>query len=319
MVTNRNFNYPKTANPGSVGTSFIATNPRETAPAVTFPSYNVYNKTESLYESVPPQVQSHTSGTEVGVYDSSTPQELLPVSVGTLEPTAQPVVVMNASDLEVLPVEEMEVINLGHEVKENPDWVVEIPSNVQPIESGGIENIKISFIDRNKPVEGVDEVYLHPPATGDTENIQISYLGNETSQNMAAGNLISLNPPAEEKEQQSIKISFEKEKENENVASSIAPPQQRIPVSHGQAISTQAPPMPTGPGVVNPFEGGIVSKIIKNATMETQKPSYENITVDFRAPGMLVPQSHVTTQQQREYNFKCSVCEINNLERDWPA
>ena len=312
VVLNRNYTYPKVEYHGTA--PLIATNeianeaiyPEVSVPVENSPSYNLYNKTIGS-ESVLPVAQSGTtSSSEIGVYDSSTPQEILPVQAGTLEPTSKPLIVMNANELPVVPLEEMEVL----EIKENPDWVVEIPSNVQPVENNGVEQIRISFIDKNKPVQGVNEVSLQPLVEGNQEDIKISFLGNQTSNQTVTvdGNAISLESSLPQPEHQSIKISFEKEKEN--VAPTGVPPVHQ-PESHVTAslpstthvLATPAPPMPSGPGVVNPFEGGIVDKIISNATAAPLTPN-QNITVDFlhnAETGIPVePQPHVTMQQHRK-------------------
>ena len=69
-------------------------------------------------------------------------------------------------------------------------------------------------------------------------------------------------------------------------------------------LATQAPPMPTGPGVVNPFEGGVVDHIIKNATNMGPAAPNQNVTVDFMnnaiTTGSVTQQPHVTLQQQRK-------------------
>ena len=314
VVLNRNYTYPKVHHQGT--TPFMATKeianetiyPEVSVPVESSPSYNLYNKTESFAEHALPVAQSATSGSQIGVYDSSTPQEVLPVQTGTLEPTAGPVVVMNANELPVVPLEEMEVL----EIKETPDWVVKIPSAAQPVVNNGVENIKISFIEPKKPVVGVNEFSLHPPTEGNTENITISFMGNKTS---PGGNLISLEPSGAEEQHQSIRISFEKEKE-ENVAPTGLPlviHETEAPVVVESApiagvtahvLATEAPPMPSGPGVVNPFEGGVVDQIIGNATAAPVLTPHQNITVDFvhnaATAGPVVQQPHVTMQQQRK-------------------
>ena len=325
VVPHRNYTYPKVEYQGTA--PLIATNeianetiyPEVSVPVDGSPSYNLYNKTVGS-ESVLPVVQgSTTSGSQIGVYDSSTPQDVLPVQTGTLEPTSEPLVVMNANELPAVPLEEVDVL----EIKENPDWVVEIPSNVQPVENNGVEKIKISFIDKNKPVQGVNEVSLQPPAEGDLENIKISFIGNKTSPVSVDGNVIGLEPSVAQAEHQSIKISFEKEKENvaptgvplvHETASHVAPT--GVPLVHETAshvtlslpsaehvLATPAPPMPSGPGVVNPFEGGVVDQIIRNAT-ETPPTPNQNITVDFlhnaETGAPVVQQPHVTMQQHRK-------------------
>lgn len=312
VVLNRNYTYPKVEYHGTA--PLIATNeianeaiyPEVSVPVENSPSYNLYNKTIGSESVLPVAQSSTTSSSEIGVYDSSTPQEILPVQAGTLEPTSKPLIVMNANELPVVPLEEMEVL----EIKENPDWVVEIPSNVQPVENNGVEQIRISFIDKNKPVQGVNEVSLQPLVEGNQEDIKISFLGNQTSNQTVTvdGNAISLESSLPQPEHQSIKISFEKEKEN--VAPTGVPPVHQ-PESHVTAslpstthvLATPAPPMPSGPGVVNPFEGGIVDKIISNATAAPLTPN-QNITVDFlhnAETGIPVePQPHVTMQQHRK-------------------
>ena len=308
VVLNRNYTYPKVEYHGTA--PLIATNeianetiyPEVSVPVENSPSYNLYNKTVGSESVLPVTQSSTTSGSNIGVYDSSTPQEVLPVQAGTLEPTSQPLVVMNANELPVVPLEEMEVL----EIKENPDWVVEIPSNVQPVENNGVEHLKISFIDKNKPVQGVNEVSLQPPEEGNQENIKISFLGNQTSPEN--GTAISLESSLSKPEHQSIRISFEKEKEN------VAPtgvPLVHQPESHVTAslpstthvLATPAPPMPSGPGVVNPFEGGVVDQIISNATAAPLTPN-QNITVDFlhnaETGAPVEQQPHVTMQQHRE-------------------
>ena len=455
VALNSNFTYPRVPQ-GT--TPFVATKdvgnetiyPEVSVPIKDFPSYNLYNKTEGFVEPMLPVSQSTTSGSQVGVYDSSTPQEALPVQTGTLEPTEAPVVVMNANELPVLPVEEMEVL----EIKQTPDWVVEVPHRAQPLENNGVENIRISFIEKKKPVPGVKEISIHPPGEGNAENVKISFIGNKTSTD---GNALSLAPNGEEHEK--IRISFEKEKENavapvevpvvvhetENVASTGTPivvhenegpvvvespastgvpllvhetenaasigrpivvhgnespvvaegpvstgvplvvhetenaasigrpivvhgnespvvaegpvstgvplvvhetenaaaagipsvvheaknvaPSAAPLVVHGNEsplvvegpvavenapqtsatahiLATQAPPMPTGPGVVNPFEGGVVDHIIKNATNMGPAAPNQNVTVDFMnnaiTTGSVTQQPHVTLQQQRK-------------------
>ena len=310
VVLNRNYTYPKVEYHGTA--PLIATNeianetiyPEVSVPVENSNSYNLYNKTVGSENVLPVAQSSTTSGSEVGVYDSSTPQEVLPVQAGTLEPTSQPLVVMNANELPVVPLEEMEVL----EIKKNPDWVVEIPSNVQPVENNGVEKIKITFIDKSKLVQGVNEASLQPPVEGNQENITISFLGNQTSPVTVNGNGISLESSLPQPEHQSIRISFEKEKEN------VAPtgvPLVHQPESHVTAslpstthvLATPAPPMPSGPGVVNPFAGGVVDQIISNGTAAPLTPN-QNITVDFMhnaETGVLVePQPHVTMQQHRE-------------------
>ena len=455
VAVNSNFTYPRVPQ-GT--TPFVATKevanetiyPEVSVPIKDFPSYNLYNKTEGFVEPMLPVSQSTTSGSQVGVYDSSTPQEALPVQTGTLEPTEAPVVVMNANELPVLPVEEMEVL----EIKQTPDWVVEVPQRAQPLENNGVENIRISFIEKTKPVPGVKEISIHPPGKGNAENIKISFIGNKTSTD---GNVLSLAPNGEEHEK--IRISFEKEKEKavapvevpvvvhetENIASTGTPivvhenegpvvvegpastgvplavhetenaasigkpivvhgnespvvaegpvstgvplvvhetenaasigkpivvhgnespvvaegpastglpllvhetenaaaagipsvvheaknvaPSAAPLVVHGNEsplvvegpvavenapqtsatahiLATQAPPMPTGPGVVNPFEGGVVDHIIKNATNMGPAAPNQNVTVDFMnnaiTTGSVTQQPHVTLQQQRK-------------------
>ena len=446
VALNSNFTYPRVPQ-GT--TPFVATKevanetiyPEVSVPIKDFPSYNLYNKTEGIVEPMLPVSQSTTSGSQVGVYDSSTPQETLPVHTGTLEPTEAPVVVMNANELPVLPVEEMEVL----EIKQTPDWVVEVPQRAQPLENNGVENIRISFIEKKKPVPGVKEISIQPPGEGNAENIKISFIGNKTSTH---GNALSLAPNGEEHEK--IRISFEKEKEKavapvevpvvvhetENVASTGTPivvhenegpvvvegptstgvplavhetenaasiekpivvhgnespvvplvvhetentasigrpivvhgnespvvaegpastgvplvihetenaaaagvpsmvheaknvaPSAAPLVVHGNEsplvvegpvavenapqtsatahiLATQAPPMPTGPGVVNPFEGGVVDHIIKNATNMAPAAPNQNVTVDFMnnaiTTGSVTQQPHVTLQQQRK-------------------
>jgi len=313
VVLNRNYTYPKVHHQGT--TPFIATKeianetiyPEVSVPVEGSPSYDLYNKTESFVEHALPVAQSTTSGSEVGVYDSSTPQEALPVHTGTLEPTASPVVVMNASELPVVPLEEMEVL----EIKETPDWVVQVPSEAQSAENNGVENIKISFIEKKKPVLGVNEVSLQPPTEGNMENIKISFIGNKTS---SEGHAITLEPSGAEAEHESIRISFEKEKE-ENVAPTGVPlviqeTEGPIVVHNApsasvtaHALPTEAPPMPSGPGVVNPFEGGVVDQIMRNATAAPVTP-HQNITVDFlhnaATASPVTQQPHVTVQQQRK-------------------
>lgn len=316
VVLGRNYTYPKVQNQES--TPFIATKeianetvyPEVSVPIEGPPSYNLYNKTESFVEHALPVAPSTTSGSQIGVYDSSTPQESLPVHTGTLEPTESPVVVMNANELPVVPLEEMEVL----EIKETPDWVVKIPSQAQPVENNGVENIKISFIEKKKPIWGVNEVSMHPPAEGGTENIKISFVGNKTS---PAGNIIGLQPSGTPQEHQSIKISFEKEKvaptslplvvqETESPIVVHKVPNVESAVVTAHAHPNEAPPMPTGPGVVNPFEGGVVDQIIANATLAPPIP-HQNITVDFlhnaATAGPTVQQPHVTVQQQRKYQL----------------
>lgn len=420
VALNSNFTYPRVPQ-GT--TPFAATKevanetiyPEVSVPIKDFPSYNVYNKTESFVEPMLPVSQSTTSGSQVGVYDSSTPQEALSVHTGTLEPTEAPVVVMNANELPVVPVEEVEVL----EIKQTPDWVVEVPQRTQPLENNGVENIRISFIDKKKPVPGVKEISIHPPGEGNAENIKISFIGNKTSTD---GNVLSLAPKGEEHEK--IRISFEKEKEKavapvevpvvvqktenaastgtpiivhenegpvvvegpaptgvplvvhetENAASTgtpivvhetNSPVVAESPVSAGvpllvhetenaaaagvpsvviheaknvapsavplvvhgnesplvvegpvavenapqtsatgHILATQAPPMPTGPGVVNPFEGGVVDHIIKNATNMVPTAPNQNVTVNFMnnavTAGSVTQQPHVTLQQQRK-------------------
>lgn len=419
VALNSNFTYPRVPQ-GT--TPFAATKevanetiyPEVSVPIKDFPSYNVYNKTESFVEPMLPVSQSTTSGSQVGVYDSSTPQEALSVHTGTLEPTEAPVVVMNANELPVVPVEEVEVL----EIKQTPDWVVEVPQRTQPLENNGVENIRISFIDKKKPVPGVKEISIHPPGEGNAENIKISFIGNKTSTD---GNVLSLAPKGEEHEK--IRISFEKEKEKavapvevpvvvhktenaasigtpivvhqnegpvvvegpaptgvplvvhetENAASTGTPivvhetnspvvaespvsagvpllvhetenaaaagvpsviheaknvaPSAAPLVVHGNEsplvvegpvavenapqtsatahiLATQAPPMPTGPGVVNPFEGGVVDHIIKNATNMVPTAPNQNVTVNFMnnavTAGSVTQQPHVTLQQQRK-------------------
>jgi len=310
VVLNRNYTYPKVEYHGTA--PLIATNeianetiyPEGSVPVENSPSYNLYNKTVGSESVLPVASSSSTSGSEIGVYDSSTPQEVLPVQAGTLEPTSQPLIVMNANELPVVPLEEMEVL----EIKENPDWVVQIPSNVQPAENNGVEQIKISFIDKNKPVQGVNEVSLQPPVGGNQENIKISFLENQTWPVTANGSAISLESSLPQPEHQSIRISFEKEKEN--VAPTGVPlvpqPESHVTValpSTAHVLATPAPPMPSGPGVVNPFEGGVVDQIISNATAAPLTPN-QNITVDFLhnaetgVPGELQP--HVTMQKHRK-------------------
>lgn len=308
LVPHRNYTYPKVEYQGTaplVETNEIVNEtiyPEVSVPVDGSPSYNLYNKTVAS-EGVLPVVQSGTtSGSEIGVYDSSTPQEVIPAQTGTLEPTSEPLVVMNASEL--VPVEEVDVL----EIKENSNWVVEIPSNVQPVENNGVEKIKISFIDKNKPVQGVNEVSLQPPAEGNLENIKISFLGNKTTPVSVNGNVIGLEPSAAQSEHQSIRISFEKEKEN------VAPtgvPLVLEATSHvigsgpstEHVLATPAPPMPSGPGVVNPFEGGVVEQIVRNATAAPPTPN-QNITVDFlhnaETGAPVVQQPHVTMQQHRK-------------------
>ena len=141
------------------------------------------------------------------------------------------------------------------------------------------------------------------------ENIKISFLGNETSPVTAEGNGISLEATPAEKQNQNIKISFETDKEP---AVPIEVPVMHETPSHvtvqnltltqpstAQSLPTQAPPMPSGPDVVNPFAGGIVDKIISNATATaTPLTPNQNITVDFRHnTGTGVP---VTMQQLRK-------------------
>ncbi|KAL9971012.1 hypothetical protein ACROYT_G023488 [Oculina patagonica] len=306
LVPHNNYTYPKVEYQGTA--PLIAINeianeaiyPEVSVPVDGSPSYHLYNKTVAS-EGVLPVVQSgSTSGSEIGVYDSSTPQEVLPAAqTATLEPTSEPLVVMNASEL--VPVEEVDVL----EIKENPDWVVEIPSNVQPVENNGVEKIHISFIDKTKPVQGVNEITLQPPAEGNQENIKISFLGNKTSPVSVNGNVIGLQPSVAESEHQSIRISFEKEKEN------VAPtgvPLVLEATSHvtgsgpstEHVLATPAPPMPSGPGVVNPFEGGVVDQIISNSTAAPPTPN-QNITVDFlhnaETGAPVVQQPHVTMQQ----------------------
>ena len=455
VALNSNFTYPR-APQGT--TPFAATKevanetiyPEVSVPIKDFPSYNLYNKTESFVEPMLPVAQSTTSGSQVGVYDSSTPQEALPVHTGTLEPTEAPVVVMNANELPVVPVEEMEVL----EIKQTPDWVVEVPQTAQPLENNGVENIRISFIEKKKPVPGVKEISIHPPGEGNAENIKISFIGNKTS---TEENTLYLAPKGEEHEK--IRISFEKEKgkavapvevpvvvhktetaastgtpivvhenegpvvvegpasngvplvvhetenaastgqpivvhetkspvvaegpvstevplvvhETENAASTGKPivvhetkspvvaegpvstgvpllvhetenaaaagvpsvvheaknvaPSEAPLVIHGNEsplvvegpvavenapqtsatahiLAAQAPPMPTGPGVVNPFEGGVVDHIINNATNMVPTAPNQNVTVNFMnnavTAGYVTQQPHVTLQQQRK-------------------
>lgn len=419
VALNSNFTYPR-APQGT--TPFAATKevanetiyPEVSVPIKDFPSYNLYNKTESFVEPMLPVAQSTTSGSQVGVYDSSTPQEALPVHTGTLEPTEAPVVVMNANELPVVPVEEMEVL----EIKQTPDWVVEVPQTAQPLGNNGVENIRISFIEKKKPVPGVKEISIHPPGEGNAENIKISFIGNKTS---TEENTLYLAPKGEEHEK--IRISFEKEKgkavapvevpvvvhktetaastgtpivvhenegpvvvegpasngvplvvhETENAASTGQPivvhetkspvvaegpvsigvpllvhetenaaaagvpsvvheaknvaPSEAPLVIHGNEsplvvegpvavenapqtsatahiLATQAPPMPTGPGVVNPFEGGVVDHIINNATNMVPTAPNQNVTVSFMnnavTAGYVTQQPHVTLQQQRK-------------------
>ena len=419
VALNSNFTYPRVPQ-GT--TPFAATKevanetiyPEVSVPIKDFPSYNLYNKTESFVEPMLPVSQSTTSGSQVGVYDSSTPPEALSVHTGSLEPTGAPVVVMNANELPVVPVEEVEVL----EIKQTPDWVVEVPQRAQPLENNGVENIRISFIDKKKPVPGVKEISIHPPGEGNAENIKISFIGNKTSTD---GNVLSLAPKGEEHEK--IRISFEKEKgkavapvevpvlvhktenaastgtpivvhenegpvvvegpastglplavhETENAASmgkpivvhetkspvvaegpvstgapllvhetenaaaagvpsvvqeakNVAPSAAPL-VIHGNesplvvegpvaventpqtsatahVLATQAPPMPTGSGVVNPFEGGVVDHIIKNATNMVPTAPNQNLTVNFMnnavTAGPVTQQPHVTLQQQRK-------------------
>ena len=419
VALNSNFTYPRVPQ-GT--TPFAATKevanetiyPDVSVPIKDFPSYNLYNKTESFVEPMLPVSQSTTSGSQVGVYDSSTPPEALSVHTGSLEPTEAPVVVMNANELPVVPVEEVEVL----EIKQTPDWVVEVPQRAQPLENNGVENIRISFIDKKKPVPGVKEISIHPPGEGNAENIKISFIGNKTSTD---GNVLSLAPKGEEHEK--IRISFEKEKgkavapvevpvlvhktenaasigtpivvhenegpvvvegpastgvplvvhetenaastgkpivlhetkspvvaegpvstgvpllvhETENAAAAVVPSvvqeaknvaQSAAPlVIHGNEsplvvegpvavenapqpsaiahiLATQAPPMPTGSGVVNPFEGGVVDHIIKNATNMVPTAPNQNLTVNFMnnavTAGPVTQQPHVTLQQQRK-------------------
>ena len=419
VALNSNFTYPRVPQ-GT--TPFAATKevanetiyPEVSVPIKDFPSYNLYNKTESFVEPMLPVSQSTTSGSQVGVYDSSTPPEALSVHTGSLEPTGAPVVVMNANELPVVPVEEVEVL----EIKQTPDWVVEVPQRAQPLENNGVENIRISFIDKKKPVPGVKEISIHPPGEGNAENIKISFIGNKTSTD---GNVLSLAPKGEEHEK--IRISFEKEKgkavapvevpvlvhktenaasigtpivvhenegpvvaegpasngvplvvhETENAASTGKPivvhetkspvvaegpvstgvpllvhetenaaaagvpsvvqeaknvaPSAAPLVIHGNEsplvvegpvavenapqpsaiahiLATQAPPMPTGSGVVNPFEGGVVDHIIKNATNMVPTAPNQNLTVNFMnnavTAGPVTQQPHVTLQQQRK-------------------
>ena len=455
VALNSNFTYPRVPQ-GT--TPFAATKevanetiyPEVSVPIKDFPPYNLYNKTESFVEPLLPVSQSTTSGSQVGVYDSSTPPEALSVHTGSLEPTEAPVVVMNANELPVVPVEEVEVL----EIKQTPDWVVEVPQRAQPLENNGVENIRISFIDKKKPVPGVKEISIHPPGEGNAENIKISFIGNKTSTD---GNVLSLAPKGEEHEK--IRISFEKEKgkavapvevpvlvhktenaasigtpivvhenegpvvvegpastgvplvvhetenaastgppivvhenegpvvaegpasngvplvvhETENAASTGKPivvhetkspvvaegpvstgvpllvhetenaaaagvpsvvqeaknvaPSAAPLVIHGNEsplvvegpvavenapqpstiahiLATQAPPMPTGSGVVNPFEGGVVDHIIKNATNMVPTTPNQNLTVNFMnnavTAGPVTQQPHVTLQQQRK-------------------
>ena len=455
VALNSNFTYPRVPQ-GT--TPFAATKevanetiyPEVSVPIKDFPSYNLYNKTESFVEPMLPVSQSTTSGSQVGVYDSSTPPEALSVHTGSLEPTGAPVVVMNANELPVVPVEEVEVL----EIKQTPDWVVEVPQRAQPLENNGVENIRISFIDKKKPVPGVKEISIHPPGEGNAENIKISFIGNKTSTD---GNVLSLAPKGEEHEK--IRISFEKEKgkavapvevpvlvhktenaasiatpivvdenegpvvvegpastgvplvvhETENAASTGTPivvhenegpvvvegpastglplavhetenaasmgkpivvhetkspvvaegpvstgapllvhetenaaaagvpsvvqeaknvaPSAAPLVIHGNesplvvegpvaventpqtsaaahVLATQAPPMPTGSGVVNPFEGGVVDHIIKNATNMVPTAPNQNLTVNFMnnavTAGPVTQQPQVTLQQQRK-------------------
>ena len=317
VVPNRNYTYPKVHHqeaPTFIATKEIANEtiyPEVPVPLEGSPSYNLYNKTESFVEHVHPVAQSTTSGSQVGVYDSSTPQEALPVHTGTLEPTASPVVVMNANELPVVPLEEVDVL----EIKETPDWVVQIPSESQPMENNGVENIKISFIEKKKPVLGVNEVSLQPPIEGNTESIKISFIENKTSPD---GSLIPLAPSGAQEGHESIRISFEKEKE-ENVAPTGVPlvvtetegpivvhnaPTITNAIVTAHAQPTEAPAMPSGPGVVNPFEGGVVDHIIGNATLAPVPPPHQNITVDFlhnaTIAARVVQQPHVTVQQQRK-------------------
>ena len=359
----RNYTYPKVHDQGT--THFLANQeianetiyPEVSVPVEGSPSYNLYNKTENFVEHVLPVAQSITSGSQISVYDSSTPQEAVQVQTATLEPTAEPVVVMNANELPVVPVEEMEVL----EIKETPDWVVQIPQQAEPVENNGVENIRISFIDKKQPISGVNEISIHPPAEGNTENIKISFIGNQTS---AEGNSITLQPNEAAHEHQKIKISFEKEKEEkivpagvplvthgtENVAPAGVPlvahetesaaatgiplvvheakniattrvpmvvhetegpvvvegpvAVETVPKASAHILATPAPPMPTGPGVVNPFEGGVVDSIIRNATMMAPVYPHQNITVDFlhnaATAGPAVQQPQVTLQQQRK-------------------
>ena len=309
VVLHSNYTYPKVEH--QKATPFLTNKqmPSETIyPEISVPiegslGYNVYNKTDNFVEHVLPVVESTTSDSQIGVYDSSTPQEALPINMGTLEPTAAPVIAMNASELPVVPLEEVDVL----EIKETPDWVVKIPS--QSAEHN-VENIRVSFIEKKTPVLGVNEVSLHPPAEGNTENIKISFVGSKTP---AQGNLISSKPS---EEHQKIKISFEKEGE-ENVAPTGVPlvvqeaespvithePTIETAIVTAHAHPTEAPPMPSGPGVVNPFEGGIVDQIIRNATL-VPPPPHQNITVDFlhnaATAGSTTEQPHVTVQQHRK-------------------
>ena len=327
VVPNRNYTYPKVQHqeaPAFIATKEVANEtiyPEVPVPIEDTPSYNLYNKTESFVDHVLPVAPSTTSGSQVGVYDSLIPQEALPVHTGTLEPTASPIVVMNANELPVEPLEAVDFL----EIKETPDWVVHIPSGTQPMENNGVENIKISFIEKKKPVLGVNEVSLQPPIEGNTESVKISFIGNKTS---PEGNLLSLSPSGAQAEHQSIRISFEKEKE-ENVAPTGVPlvvteTEGPIVVHNAPVVAnaivtahvqpTEAPPMPSGPGVVNPFEGGVVDQIIRNAslapvpphqTLAPVSPPHQNITVDFLHNAMtiaapVVQQPHVTVQKQRK-------------------
>lgn len=309
VLGRNNYTYPKVKYEGTapiVATNEIANEtiyPEVSVPTNGSPLYNVYNKTVAS-ENILPVVQAGaTSGSEIGVYDSSTPQEALSAHVGTMEPTSEPLLVMNGSEL--VPVEEMEVL----EIKKNPDWVVDIPSAVQPVESNGVEKIRISFIEKNQPLQGVNEVSLQPVPEGNMENIKISFLGNETSPVTAKGNGISLEATPAEKQNQNIKISFETDKEpavpievpvmHETPSHVIVQNLTLTQPSTAQSLPTQAPPMPSGPDVVNPFAGGIVDKIISNATATaTPLTPNQNITVDFRHnTGTGVP---VTMQQLRK-------------------
>ena len=312
VALHSNYSYPKVEH--QKATPFLTNKqiasetiyPEISVPIEGSPVYNVYNKTENFVEHVLPVVESTTSDSQIGVYDSSTPQEALPVNMGTLEPTTAPVVAMNASELPVVPLEEVDVL----EIKETPDWVVQIPSQSQPAEHN-VENIRISFIEKKTPVLGVNEVSLHPPAEGNTENIKISFVGSKAP---AQGNLISSKPS---EEHQKIKISFEREKE-ENIAPTGVPlvveeaespviahnePTIETAIVTAHAHPTEAPAMPSGPGVVNPFEGGIVDQIIRNATL-VPPPPHQNITVDFlhnaATAGSTTEQPHVTVQQHRK-------------------
>ena len=319
VVPYRNYTYPKVEYQGTVPlteTNEIANEtiyPEVSVP-VDAPIYHLYNKTVASESALPVVQNSAPSGSEVGVYDSSTPQDVLPAAqTGTLEPTSEPLVVMNANELQALPVQEVDVL----EIKETPGWVVNIPSEVQPVENNGVEKIKISFIDKTNPVQNVNEVTLQPPPEGNSENIKISFLGNTTTPVSVEGNMIGVEPSVTQPEHQNIRISFEKEKEK---VSPTGIPLVHEATSHvtlsgpstEHVLATPAPPMPSGPGVVNPFEGGIVDRILANASAMappkalpmTLPTTNQNITVDFlhnaETGASVVQQPHVTMQQHRK-------------------